>query len=111
LHIVYADHLIIDSDLSGFGHAEMEAARDAEAAAVADAAAEIMTATGLPYTFERRQDAAADAIVSEASAQAAALGGAPVIVVGRSGHTAHQILGSVPARLLHHSPYPVLAIP
>ena len=111
LHIVYSDHMIIDSDLSGFGHAEMEAARDAEAAAVAAAAAEIMTATGLPYTFERRQDAAADAIVSEASAQAAALGGAPVIVVGRSGHAAHQILGSVPVRLLHHSPYPVLTIP
>ena len=89
----------------------MEAARDAEAAAVAAAAAEIMTATGLPYTFERRRDAAAAAIVSEASAQAAGLGGAPVIVVGRSGHAAHQILGSVPVRLLHHSPYPVLTIP
>jgi nucleotide-binding universal stress UspA family protein len=111
LHIVYSDHMTIDSDLSGFGHAEMEAARDAEAAAVAAAAAEIMTAAGLPYTFERRQDAAADAIVSGASAQAAALGGTPVIVVGRSGHTAHQILGSVPVRLLHHSPYPVLTIP
>jgi nucleotide-binding universal stress UspA family protein len=110
-HIVYSDHMTIDSDLSGFGHAEMEAARDAEAAAVAAAAAEIMTAAGLPYTFERRQDAAADAIVSGASAQAAALGGTPVIVVGRSGHAAHQILGSVPARLLHHSPYPVLTIP
>lgn len=78
---------------------------------MAAAAAEIMTATGLPYTFDRRQEAAADAIVSAASAQAATLGGAPVIVVGRSGHTAHQILGSVPVRLLHHSPYPVLTIP
>lgn len=111
VRIVYSDHMIIDSDLSGFGHAEMEAARDSEAAAVAAAAAEIMTVAGLPYTFERRQDAAADAIVSGASAQADALGGAPVIVVGRSGHTAHQILGSVPVGLLHHSPYPVLTIP
>ena len=111
LHVVYADHAIIDSDLSGFGHAEMEAARDAEAAAVAAAAAEIVTAAGLPYTFERRQDAPADAIVSGASAQAAALGGAPLIVVGRSGHAAHHILGSVPVRLLHHSPYPVLTVP
>jgi nucleotide-binding universal stress UspA family protein len=111
LHVVYSDHVIIDSDLSGFGHAEMEAARDAEAARVAAAAAEIMTAAGQPYTFERRQEPAADAIVSEAGAQADALGGAPVIVVGRAGHTAHQILGSVPVRLLHHSPYPVLTIP
>jgi len=111
LHVVYSDHVIIDSDLSGFGHAEMEAARDAEAARVAAAAAEIMTAAGQPYTFERRPEPAADAIVSEAAAQADALGGAPVIVVGRAGHTAHQILGSVPVRLLHHSPYPVLTIP
>ncbi len=111
LHVVYSDHVVIDSDLSGFGHAEMEENRDAQAATVAAAAAEIMTAAGQPYTFERRQEPAADAIVSGASAQADALGGAPVIVVGRSGHTAHQILGSVPVRLLHHSPYPVLAIP
>jgi nucleotide-binding universal stress UspA family protein len=111
LHVVYSDHRVIDSDLSGFGYAEMEAARDAEAARVAAAAAEIMTAAGQPYTFERRPEPAADAIVAEASAQAGALGGAPVIVVGRAGHTAHQILGSVPVRLLHHSPYPVLTIP
>ena len=70
-----------------------------------------MAAAGRPYTFERRQDAPADAILAEASAQAGALGGAPVIVVGRSGHAAHQVLGSVPVRLLHHSPYPVLTIP
>jgi nucleotide-binding universal stress UspA family protein len=111
LRIVYSDHRVIDSDLSGFGHAEMEENRDAQAAMVAAAAAEIMTAAGQPYTFERRPEPAADAIVSEASAQADALGGAPVIVVGRAGHAAHQILGSVPVRLLHHSPYPVLTIP
>jgi nucleotide-binding universal stress UspA family protein len=111
LHVVYSDHVIIDSDLSGFGHAEMEENRDAQAATVAAAAAEIMAAAGQPYTFERRQEPAADAIVSEASAQADAVGGTPVIVVGRAGHTAHQILGSVPVRLLHHSPYPVLTIP
>ncbi len=111
LHVVYADHAIIDSDLSGFGHAEMEAARDADAAAVAAAAGEIATAAGLPYTFERRQEAPADAIISAARARAAELGDTPVIVVGRAGHAAHQILGSVPTRLLHHSPYPVLTIP
>jgi nucleotide-binding universal stress UspA family protein len=111
LRVVYSDHRAIDSDLSGFAHAEMEETRDAEAAAVAAAAAEIMTAAGQPYTFERRPEPAADAIVSAASAQADALGGAPVIVVGRAGHAAHQILGSVPVRLLHHCPYPVLTIP
>lgn len=111
LHIVYADQAIIGSDLSGFGQAEMEAARDQEAARVAEAAAGIVAPAGITYTFERRQGAPADAILSAASALAAAPEGGPVIVVGRSGHGARHLLGSVPVRLLHHSPYPVLAIP
>jgi nucleotide-binding universal stress UspA family protein len=110
LHVVYADHAVIDSDLSGFGHAEMEAARDREAAAAEKAAADIVAETGIPYTFERRQGAPADAILAAATAFAAESEGNPVIVVGRSGHAARHLLGSVPARLLHHSPYPVLTI-
>ena len=111
LRVVYADHVVIDSDLSGFGHAEMEAARDRDAAAAAKAAAEIVAEAGVPYTFERRRDAPADAILAAAGDVAAAPEGGPVIVVGRSGHAARHLLGSVPARLLHHSPYPVLTIP
>jgi hypothetical protein len=34
----------------------------------------------------------------------------PVIVTGRSHHAPHQVIGSVPVRLLHQSPYPVLTI-
>jgi nucleotide-binding universal stress UspA family protein len=113
LHIIYADHMIIDSDFSGFGHAEMTAARDQEAAGVAEAAAEIVAGASVPYTFERRPGAPAAAILSGASAQAASARDedGPIIVVGRSGHAAHHVLGSVPVRLLHHSPYPVLTIP
>jgi len=111
LRIVYADHVIVNSDLSGFAHAEMAAARDQEAAEVAGAAAEIAAGSGVPYTFERRLGAPADAILSSASTQAAAGDSEPVIVVGRSGHATRHVLGSVPVRLLHHSPYPVLAVP
>lgn len=111
LHVVYADHAIIGSDLSGFGYAEMEAAREQEATAVAEAAADIAAKVGIPYTFERYQDAPADAILSAAKGVAAEDEHGPVIVVGRSGHSARHLLGSVPAHLLHHSPYPVLAIP
>jgi nucleotide-binding universal stress UspA family protein len=111
LHVVYADHVVIDSDLSGFAHAEMEDTRDQKAAAVAEAAAQIAAAAGAPYTFERRRDSPADAILSAASAQGAAEpASAPIIVAGRSHHAAHQIIGSVPVRLLHQSPYPVLTI-
>jgi hypothetical protein len=35
LHVIYADHELIDSDLSGFGRAEMDADRDEKAARVA----------------------------------------------------------------------------
>ena len=104
LHVVYADHPLIDSDLSGFAHTEMEDTRDQKAADIAAAA-------GVPYTFERRQESPADAILAAASVQdAAEPGSSPVIVTGRSHHAAHQIIGSVPVRLLHQSRYPVLTI-
>ena len=111
LHVVYADHVLIDSDLSGFAHAEMEDSRDEKAADVAEAAAEIAAAAGVPYTFERRQESPVDAILSAASLYAAAEPASmPVIVTGRSHHVPHRIIGSVPVRLLHQSPYPVLTI-
>ena len=111
LHVVYADHPLIDSDLSGFAHTEMEDARDQKAAGVAAAAAEIAAAAGVPYTFERRQESPADAILSAASVQdAAEPASTPVIVTGRSHHAAHRVLGSAPVELLHQSPYPVLTI-
>jgi len=111
LHVVYSDHVLIDSDLSGFARAEMKDARDEKAAGVAEAAAEIAAAAGVPYTFERRQGSPADAILSAASIQdAAEPASTPVIVTGRSHHAAHRVIGSVPVELLHQSPYPVLTI-
>jgi len=113
LRIIYADHVAIDSDLSGFAHDEMTAARDEDASAIEQAAADIVAGTGIRYTFERRQGPPADAILAEASARAALAphSGGSIIVVGRSGRAAHHLLGSVPVRLLHRSPYPVLTIP
>jgi nucleotide-binding universal stress UspA family protein len=111
LHVIYADHAHIDSDLSGFAHTEMEDARDEKAADVAEAAAEITAAAGVPYTFERRQGTPADAILSAASIQdAAEPASTPVIITGRSRHAAHRVIGSVAVQLLHQSPYPVLTI-
>ena len=111
LHVVYADHPVIDSDLSGFAHVEMDEDRDVKAANIAQAAGEIADAAGVPYTFERRQASPESAILSAAEIQAAAEpASAPVIVTGRSHHAAHRVLGSVPVELLHQSPYPVLTI-
>jgi hypothetical protein len=111
LHVVYADHALIDSDLSGFAREEMDESRDEKAAGVAAAVTEITATAGTPYTFERRQESPADAILHAASRHAAAEPGqTPIIVTGRSHHATHQIIGSVPVRLLHQSSYPVLTI-
>jgi nucleotide-binding universal stress UspA family protein len=111
LHVVYSDHVLVDSDLSGFAHSEMEDTRDQKAAGVAAAAAEIAAAAGVPHTFERRSESPADAILSAASIRdAAEPASAPIVVTGRSHHAAHHIIGSVPVQLLHESPYPVLTI-
>src|ERR1700722_1781552 len=111
LHVVYADHPLLDSDLSGLGRADMDEARDDTAADVARAAGEIAAAAGVPYTFERRQESPADAIMSAANVQdAAEPASEPIIVTGRSHHAQHRILGSVPVELLHQSPFPVLTI-
>jgi nucleotide-binding universal stress UspA family protein len=111
LHVVYADHPLIDSDLSGFGRTEMDEDRDQKAASVAEAAKEITAAAGVPYTFERRQESPAEAIMHAASDYAAAEpASAPIIVAGRSHHVPHRVIGSVPVRLLRDSPYPVVTI-
>jgi nucleotide-binding universal stress UspA family protein len=111
LHVIYADHALIDSDLSGFARAEMDQARDSRAAAVAAAAAEIAAAAGIQHAFERRQEPPADAILHAASLHdIAGPATTPVIITGRSRHAARHVIGSVPVRLLHHSPYPVLTI-
>jgi len=111
LHVIYADHVLIDSDLSGFGRSEMDEGRDEKAARVAQAAAEIAAAAAVPYTFERREESPAEAILHAADIHAAAEPATtPIIVTGRSHHAPHSIIGSVPVRLLHQSPYPVLTI-
>jgi nucleotide-binding universal stress UspA family protein len=79
---------------------------------VAEAAKEIAAAAGTPYTFERRQESPDDAILGAAGTYAAAEpASTPIIVSGRSHHVPHRVIGSVPVRLMHQSPYPIVTIP
>jgi nucleotide-binding universal stress UspA family protein len=89
----------------------MDQARDEKAASVAAAAAGIAAAAGARYTFERRQESPAEAILGAAGTYATAEpASTPLIVTGRSHHVPHRVIGSVPVHLLHESPYPVLTI-
>jgi nucleotide-binding universal stress UspA family protein len=108
LHAVYVDHPA-GTDLSGFGHQEMEDAREQMARDVHALVAATATRAGVSWTFERRIGSPADEILAAAKDHAA--GDGTVIVVGRAGHTARHLIGSVPVRLLHQSPYPVQVIP
>ena len=107
LHAVYADHPA-GGDLSGFGHQEMTEARQQAAADVQALVAAVATQAGITWTFERRDGSPAEEILAAARERPAGPG--TVIVVGRAGHAARHLIGSVPVRLLHHSPYPVMAI-
>jgi len=108
VHAVYVDHEPA-SDLSGFGYQEMAEARERAAGQVRAAVADTATRAGIMWTFERRSGSPADEIVAAAKDRAAGPG--TLIVVGRASHAARHPIGSAPARLLHHSPYPVLVIP
>ena len=112
LHVVYADHVLIDSDLSGFAHAEMEDTRDAEGGR----RWRRPPRRSPPRQARRTRSSAARihpptrSCPPPASRTPPGPASTPVIVAGRSHHAAHQIIGSVPVRLLHQSPYPVLTI-
>ncbi|HEX4091237.1 MAG TPA: universal stress protein [Trebonia sp.] len=111
LHVIYADRALIGSDLAGFARAAMDQDRDERAARVAEAAAQIAAAAGGPHTFERRRESAADALLIAAGVTSAARpASTPVIVTGRSRRAVRTAIGSVSARLLRRSPYPVLTV-
>ena len=111
LHVIYADRVLIASDLAGFGRAAMDEDRDQKAAGVAAAAARIAASAGVAHTFERRTQAPATAILLAASVRDAAdPASTPVIVTGRSRHPARRVIASVTGGLLRRSPYPLLTV-
>jgi nucleotide-binding universal stress UspA family protein len=70
-----------------------------------------LSGDGIDATFERTKTKVGGA--AHAIVDIAAEAGADVIVVGSRGHTplAGLLIGSVPQRLLHISPVPVLVVP
>lgn len=64
------------------------------------------------WTFHLGQGEIARSLLAEADSQINGDGDAQVvIVVGAPAHRYHQVMGSVPAALVHHSRVPILMVP
>lgn len=113
LHVVYVGHPAAGAGLSGLGYAEMMEANDEVADDTRKVVEERLGSAGLMWSFERRDGAPAEEILAAARhrASSAPSNTTTFIVVGRSAHAIHHLIGSVPVGLLHHSDYPVVVIP
>jgi nucleotide-binding universal stress UspA family protein len=69
--------------------------------------------TAQHWHFQRRDGAIADKLIAVADElrRQHRLGAAVVLIVGRSEHGYHHVLGSVPRALERHVHYPVIVIP
>jgi nucleotide-binding universal stress UspA family protein len=121
LEVVYVAHLPAlnaTADLAGFGAAEVRQSFDDAARELSDEVRARLQATHLRgaarrWHFQRRDGAIADQLIAVADDLYCQHGPdvSVVIVVGRSEHGYHHVLGSVPQALERHVHYPVLVIP
>jgi nucleotide-binding universal stress UspA family protein len=121
LEVVYVAHLPAlnaTADLAGLGAAEVRQSFDDAARELSDDVRARLQATHLRgaarrWHFQRRDGAIADQLIAVADDLYCQHGPdvSVVIVVGRSEHGYHHVLGSVPQALERHVHYPVLVIP
>ena len=120
MQIVYVAHLsalLAGGDVGGRASAEVLQGFDDAAQELADEARAHLQATHLRgaaqhWHFQRRDGAIADQLIAAADDLARHGPDATVvIVVGRSEHGYHHVLGSVPRALERHNHYPVIVIP
>jgi len=120
LEIVYVARLpvIAGMDLNGQAVAEMrqnldDAARDLSLQVREHLQSSHLRAGAQRWHFQRRDGAVADQLIEAADElhRQHAPDAMVVIVVGRSEHGYHHILGSVPQALERHDHYPVIVIP
>ena len=113
MHVVYVSHPAGAAGLSGMGYAEMLEANDDVADETRKAVEEKLATVARMWSFERRDGSPAEELLAAARERAgtAPSDTATFIVVGRSAHAIHHLIGSVPVGLLHRSEYPVVVIP
>jgi len=120
MEIVYVAHLpaIAAADLDGQASAELRQGLDDTARELSVEVREHLQSSHLRaaaqhWHFQRRDGAIADQLIATADELRLRRGpgAAVVIVVGRSEHGYHHVLGSVPQALERHDHYPVIVIP
>jgi nucleotide-binding universal stress UspA family protein len=114
LHVVYVSRPAGAAGLSGIGYAEMLEANDEVANDILKLVEQRLAPEGLMWSFERRDGSPVEEILAaakERSATAPSDTTTTFIVVGRSAHAIHHLIGSVPVGLLHRSEYPVVVVP
>jgi hypothetical protein len=121
MEIVYVAHLpaiTAAADLDGQVSAELrqgldDTARELSAEVREHLQSSHLRAAAQHWHFQRRDGAVADQLIAAADELRLLRGpgAAVVIVVGRSEHGYHHVLGSVPQALERHDHYPVIVIP
>jgi len=119
MEIVYVAHLsalLADGDVGGRAFAEVrqgfdDATRELSDEVRAHQQAAHLRGAAQHWHFQRRDGAIAGQLIAAADELRRRHGpGAVVIVVGRSEHGYHHVLGSVPQALERHAHYPVIVI-
>jgi nucleotide-binding universal stress UspA family protein len=121
MEIVYVAHLsalVTGADVGGRGSAEVLQSFDDATRELSDEVRAHLQATHLRgaaqhWHFQRRNGAIAAQLTAVADdlRRQHGPGASVVIVVGRSEHGYHHVLGSVPQALERHDHYPVIVIP
>ena len=120
MEIVYVAHpsaLLAGGDVGGRASAEVlqsfdDAARDLAGEVRARLQASHLRGAAQHWHFQRRDGAIAGQLIAVADdlRRRHGSGASVVIVVGRSEHRYHHVLGSVPQSLERHAHYPVITI-
>ena len=119
MEIVYVAHIpAMAADLMGEASAEVlqsfdDATRDLSEQVRAHLRASHLRGAAQCWHFQRRDGAVADNLIAAADELRRRHGpdAVVILIVGRSEHGYHHVLGSVPAVLERHVHYPVIIIP
>lgn len=112
LHVVYVLKNPVATGFTSMAYAEMVQAEEQVAQEVEHDIGVLLANQTVSWQFERRSGQIGHELVAAADSLGSSKpGSVVVIVVGRSTQAVHQVLGSVPVALAHHSAHPVLMVP